>query len=1210
DELLGRVREVVLGGFAHQDLPFEEIVRASGAERIGTHNPLYQVMLAYRADSGDLAFGAGLDSVTEPADLAVVKADLEISVSETDSGLDLTVDYATELFEAATAERFVAALRAAFGVLVGAGGVRLSSVDVVPVADRVLVSGFAAGESVPVSVSTLDGLLALSPGFGSGAPAVVFGDESLSYAQFESRVNRLARVLVDAGVRVGDRVAVCVPRSLDLPVVLAAVMRAGGAYVPVDASYPVERIEYVVSDGAPSLAVVDVSARSVISGVPVVELGPDCWDAWSGVSDAPVVLSRPVSGRDAAYVIYTSGSTGRPKGVVVEHRSLVNFLVWKMRATGIVASDRVLQKAPTAFDASVWEFFVPLVAGASVVVAEPEGHRDPSYLVGLMSSGAVSVVEFVPSMLDALLEFVSDPSQVAGVERVFCGGEELSPASASAALEVFGDRLFNLYGPTEATVGITSQVISREVVSRSRAALPIGSPAFNSSAWVLDRFLRPVPVGVPGELYLGGVQVARGYHGRPGLSATAFVANPFGVGASGATGDVVAAGGRLYRTGDLVRWNAFGGLEYLGRCDDQVKIRGFRVELDEIRAALDAHPWVRSSTVIARTGTSGRDATLAAYCTLDRGASDGEDPTSTLREHLSSRLPDYMVPPTITVLDELPVTVNGKLDRKALPEPVAPVHDGGRAPATESERAVAEVFRDVLGLDDTVTIGVDSDFFDLGGHSLLATRAVARLSARFARKLTLRDLFEARSVGDLARTLDAAEGAISIGVADVVVPETVPASAGQRSLWVIEQITGAGSVYTVPLVLTVPDDFSADAWAAALTDLTTRHEALRSRLVPGPDGIELDVEAPRTGAFPVEEIVSDADTLTDAVAQWVDRPLSLRLDPAMRAAVFTVDGRPQVAALAVHHAFVDEWSTPTLLGDLLGAYTARRGGTAPEWTPESVTFRHFAAWQDAMLAGADRPGTAAADHVDYWRDRLAGVPEVSMIATDRPRPAVQDFAGFELAFTIDPEVSAALRRVCTERDVTMYMLVQAAVVIAMQRLGAGDDIVVGSPVGGRTDEALASVVGYFVNTLPLRHDLSGDPTVDELLGRVREVVLGGFAHQDLPFDHIVRVSGTTPSASHNPLFQTLVSFRVADLVDETHDVLGRAGFGRYTEADETNSVKADLEIEIADTPDGLSGTLACAGALFDIETAQRAVETLRGAFGVLVGAGGVRLSSV
>ncbi|WP_245688043.1 condensation domain-containing protein, partial [Rhodococcus phenolicus] len=643
-----------------------------------------------------------------------------------------------------------------------------------------------------------------------------------------------------------------------------------------------------------------------------------------------------------------------------------------------------------------------------------------------------------------------------------------------------------------------------------------------------------------------------------------------------------------------------------------MKIRGQRIEVGEIEAALTAIEAVGSATVIAHG--AGVETRLVAYMTPENGCTVDELDPSALRTRLAGTLPAHLVPSALVVLPELPITANGKLDRAALPVPDATDH-AGREPQSPAELSVARAFRAALDLDDTVLVGVDSDFFALGGHSLSATRVLTRLNAEHSVSLSLRSIFETPTVGTLAA---AVEGARPVThrprVGDTVRPDPLPASYGQQSLWMIEQLTGVDAQYNVPTVLRLRGQVDALALAAAVADLVRRHEALRTLLVPADTVTESDA-AVYQRIVETDSVADHLDVALDdcadpvqaqaRVAEFGRRPFRLDTDLPLRALILRTAADECVLVLSVHHAAIDDWSFPTLMSDLSTAYRARRAGHEPGWPMPEVQYADYAVWQRRLLGSADDPDSVLAEQSAYWARTLDEAPVSSSIALDRPRPTTPNFHGAQIRGRVDAGIAEALHVTAERAGVSMFMVAQAAVVIAMQRLGAGDDIVVGSPVGGRTDEALASVVGYFVNTLPLRHDLSGDPTVDEVLGRVREVVLGGFAHQDLPFEEIVRASGAERVGTHNPFYQVMLAYRA-----DSGDLAFGAGLDSVTESADLAVVKADLEISVSDTGAGLDLAVDYATELFEAATAGRFVAALSAAFGVLAGAGGVRLSAV
>ncbi|WP_431877568.1 amino acid adenylation domain-containing protein [Amycolatopsis sacchari] len=858
----------------------------------------------------------------------------------------------------------------------------------------------------PVPSTTLPELFAEQVARTPDATAVVFEGSSLTYAELDARATELARRLAAAGVGSDRIVGIRQDRSLELVVSLLAVLKAGGAYLPLDPDYPAERLDFMISDAQP---VVVLPASLEGSAEP-----------------------RPAGPDNAAYVIYTSGSTGRPKGVVITHRAIVNRLLWMQHEYQLAAEDAVLQKTPSSFDVSVWEFFWPLIAGAKLVLAKPGGHKDPDYLAELMPQ--VTTVHFVPSMLRA---YGDRPLP----KRVITSGEALSADIAKPGMH-------NLYGPTEAAVDVTHWTVTDEVA--------IGQPVWNTSVHVLDRLLRPADVG---ELYLGGVQLARGYLNRPSLTASRFVAGPNGE--------------RLYRTGDLVR-QVDGVLHYLGRTDDQVKIRGFRVELGEVEAALTALPGVKAAAVAVRS----EQQQLIGYVVPEDGASVD---TSTLR------LPEHLTPSVIVTLDALPLTPSGKLDRKALPEPAVQT-DG--APATDPrEQILCELFADVLGLG---AIGPHDDFFALGGHSLLATRLVSRVRRTFGVDLPLRAVFDAPTAARLARLLDGGERRPALTQRKR--PAEIPLSPAQRSLWFLYRLEGPNPTYNIPFTARLSGPLDTEALDAALLDVVTRHESLRT-IFPGTE--------------PRQEVLAPAPVQRGTA----EHCFRLDEEPPIRYDLQRTGEDEYEFTLVVHHIAADEWSARPLLRDLSTAYAARAEGREPEWPPLPVQYADYTLWQQEN----------ARDDSAYWRQRLEGLPEELPLPTDRPRPQQPSRRGGSVRVPL-PD----LRPLARKLGVTDLMVGQAAVAVLLHRLGAGEDIPLGTPTAGRGDESLDDVVGFFVNNLVLRTDLSGNPTFRELLARVRETNLEAYSHQDLPFERVVEAVNPPRSPGRHPLFQTMVSYQDLD----------------------------------------------------------------------------------
>ncbi|MFJ6167558.1 amino acid adenylation domain-containing protein [Micromonospora orduensis] len=955
----------------------------------------------------------------------------------------------------------------------------------------------------PLPAQTLPRLLAAQAARTPDALAVSFeGRSELSYRELHERAGQLARQLTTRGAGPETVVAVALPRSESLVVALLGVLQAGAAYLPIDPDLPAGRVEFMLGDARPVLLLTDAATATVLpatAGLPVVLVE----DAMVGGPPAAAATgtghARPLLPGHPAYVIYTSGSTGRPKGVSVSHSAIVNRLTWMDSEYPLSADDRVLQKTPYSFDVSVWEFFWPLLTGAALVLARPGGHQDPAYLAELIGNAAVTTLHFVPSMLDAFLA-AGGAARYNTVRRTFCSGEALSGRLAARFLrETGGSPLHNLYGPTETAVDSTYWACTP---GDGRQAPPIGRPIANTRVFVLDGALEPVPVGVTGELYLAGAGLARGYLRRPGLTAERFVACPFG------------RGERMYRTGDLVRWRADGNLEFLERADDQVKIRGFRIELGEIEAALAAHPGVAQAAAAAREDPSG-DRRLVGYVVP---AANAEVDPAVVRAAVARQLPEYMVPAGVVVLAALPLTTSGKLDRRALPAPEFEAPAGGRAPASPREEILCELFADVLGVD---RVGVEDSFFALGGHSLLAIRLTSRIRSVLGVEVPVRTLFRNPTVASLTPVLDGADSARA-PLVPVSRPERLPLSFAQQRLWFLARLNGPSTAYNMPFAWRLHGRLDQGALRAALHDVVGRHESLRTNF-------------PVAGGQPYQRIVDAADAVPDLTVVEADpatlpglldhaarQVFDLAADLPVRAWLFTLAPGEHVLLLLAHHIACDGWSMGILVRDLAEAYRARAGGRAPDWTGLPVQYADYTLWQRSLLGDGRDAASLLAGQLDYWSSTLRELPDQLELPYDRPRPADPTDRGGTVGFDLDAALHGALLTLARKHRATLFMVLHAGLAAVLSRSGAGTDIPIGTPVAGRSDEAVHDQVGFFVNTLVLRTDVSGDPSFAELLARVRETDLGAYTHQDVPFERLVEILNPARSASRHSLFQVML----------------------------------------------------------------------------------------
>ncbi|MFE7585983.1 amino acid adenylation domain-containing protein [Streptomyces gardneri] len=1089
---------------------------------------------------------------------------------------------------------------------------RTVGVDLLLPAERAALETGRAATREDVPDETVADMLTAQVARTPDAVALVFGDRALTYAELDARINRLARLLLARGAGPETVVALALPRSIEMVAALFAVLRTGAAYLPLDLDHPADRLRLMAEDTGPLCLLSTTAVAPTLRGEdgpaapelllddPVVaaELAALSGD---GITDAErPAFARGVPDRleHPAYVIYTSGSTGRPKGVVTPYRGLTNMQLNHQKEIfdPAIASAggrrlRIAHTVSFAFDMS-WEELLWLVEGHEVHVCDEELRRDAEALVAYCDEHRVDVVNVTPTYAQLLIEEgLLDHDETAGRHRpalVLLGGEAVSDTVWTRLRDTDDTYGYNLYGPTEYTINTLGG-------STTDSATPtVGVPIRNTRAHVLDTMLRPVPPGCPGELYIAGTGLARGYHDRAGLTAERFVADPFG-----------EPGERMYRTGDLVRQRPDGLLDFLGRTDDQVKIRGYRVELGEIATALSAHPEVAHAAVVVHEATGTKR--LVGYVVREDAAGPADETLGRrLREHLKTGLPDYMVPSALVTVATLPLTVNGKLDVKALPAPDFAGTGPGeiRAPRTPQEETLCALFAEVLGLA-AGSVSIDSDFFDLGGHSLLATRLVSRARTALDAELAIRDLFEAPTVAELVERATASRGAARPSLTALPAgerPVELPLSHAQQRLWVIQQIEGTSAAYNFPLVMRLRGAFDRAAWCAALADVTARHEALRT--VFGEHEGQACQRVLPAGVVPaVEHVRATEDEVPGIVDAAVRRPFDLAAELPVRATIVEVAPDDHVVALLLHHITTDEWSDRPFLRDLTTAYTARLDGAAPEWEPLPVQYADYALWQRSLLGAPSDPDSLAAKQLEYWDTALAGAPEELELPTDRPRPARPAFTGAEVDIAFDRTVHEGLRRLARETGASMFMVVHAAVAALLHRLGAGTDIPLGAPIAGRGDEALDELVGFFVNTLVLRTDLAGDPTFTELLGRVRETDLAAFSHADVPFESVVEKLNPTRSLSRNPLFQVMVGYHA-----RTDDELRLPGLRASYVPFGIGTAKFDLVFSFTEhtDADGGSRSLGCrlefATELFDRETAELVADRLRRLVAALVAA--------
>uniref|UniRef100_UPI000AB3E408 amino acid adenylation domain-containing protein n=1 Tax=Aldersonia kunmingensis TaxID=408066 RepID=UPI000AB3E408 len=1003
--------------------------------------------------------------------------------------------------------------------------------------------------------------------------AIVFEDEALDFAEFHARVNRLARWLIADGVGPESLVALGMRRSLDLVIGMHAVLAAGGAYVPIDPDHPVDRTSYILDAASPvCLLTTTRDEFTTTAPVQVVEIDRLDLDSFATHPIAAAERLAPLRPDNTAYVIFTSGSTGKPKGVAVSHRAIVNQMLWMADHYGLNADDVFLQKTATTFDVSLYCFFLPFIVGAKLIVADPDGHRDPRYVADMIERHCVTVTDFVPSMLTVFVSHVP-AAQIATLRHIFAIGEALPPETATAFRILCDGDLHNLYGPTEAAVSVTHHTVSElDVVT-----VPMGGAEWNVELFVLDSRLRPVAIGATGELYLAGRQLARGYLNRPDLSSDRFTANPFG-----------APGERMYRTGDLVRWlppsadepangNAIAELDYLGRSDFQVKFRGQRIELGEIESALLQNDSVSQAVVLVADSATGQH--LVGYVVPAPGATP--EPQQ-LIDAASGVLPVYMVPAAIVVLAEFPLNPSGKLDRKALPQPVFAVDSGQYLePRTPAEEIVAGIFADVLEQD---RVGAEDNFFSLGGNSLVAARLVARVDEVFGTRIGVRAIFESPTVAGLAARAESAarEGDSSFGLRTVTRPDRVPLSYAQQRMWFLNRYDAESSAYNLPVVIRLAGELDVAALRAALGDVLARHESLRTRY-PEHDGVPYQLVVTAEEAAPALEPVSVAfDGSHSVLAEFVSAGFDVAEQIPFRAGLFRISATEHVLAVVAHHISADGWSMGPLARDMVMAYSARSAQAAPAWTPLPVQYADFAVWQRQVLGSESDPSSVLSAQAEYWRSTLAGIPDELGLPTDRLRPNVQSFAGGRVDFSIESDLRSALSGIARDNGATEFMVVHAALALLLARISATDDVAIGTPIAGRGERDLDDLIGMFVNTLVLRSRVEPGMTFLQFLQQVRETDLRAFANADLPFERLVELLHPQRSASRHPLFQVALSFENLPPINAELPGLSLSQVDLAAEL-----ARFDLELTLRESEGGgMAASLSYARDLFDESTVR------------------------
>jgi amino acid adenylation domain-containing protein len=1190
--LLAQVRDLCLGAYAHQELPFEKLVEELQPERDQSRSPIFQVLFALHNAPIRVTEFADLSRSPITVELGSAQYDLTLALMETEQGLSGLVQYSSDLFAPATIERLVGHYQTLLAGIVAQPEQSIARLPLLPEAERTLLldTWNATAAPYPRDLCVHD-LIAAQAARTPDVIAVVCGDARLSYRELNGHANQLAHHLRAMGVRPESRVALCLDRSPELLIAMLAVLKAGGCYVPLDPEYPEERLQFMLRDSQAQAILTQVP---LLKRLPTLELPAVCLDRdWPVIAAQPQTDPAPLATPEhLAYMIYTSGSTGQPKGAMIVHRSVVNNLWWRQTTVPLDGEDRLLQTYSFSFDPSVWACFWPLMAGAQVVIVRSSEQYDSAALVRLMARHGITVYGGAPALHSALL---AEPEFRActRLRYIVSGGDRLSGELQRRVFAQLQADLVNAYGPTETTIDATTWRCPR--VAEPESA-PIGRPIPNVQVYLLDRFFQPVPIGVPGELYIGGDNLGRGYHQRPDLTAERFLPNPF------SHPEGARPGSRLYRSGDLARFRHDGTIEFLGRVDEQVKLRGYRIELGEIESVLRQHPAVHEAVVVIREGAAGQQ--LVAYVVEEQGnrvppgypLGDGGDAdcAAELRALLESRLPGYMVPAAFVFLSALPLSPNGKLDLRQLPAPELSAAPAFVPPRTPLEAALAQIWAEVLHLE---RVGVQDNFFALGGHSLLATQIASRIRERLQATMPLQLLFTAPSVAQLAEhllelapELAAGQGKTERSAIQPMLRRAattpIPLSFAQQRLWFLDQFTPNSAMFNIPGAMRLRGRLDVTALEASLTAIVARHEILRTSFAQVEDAVEPVqlIHPPQPVALPVSDLrpvpaPARAAALQAAAAEEIRQPFDLRAGPLFRARLLLLEPDEYVLLLTLHHTITDGWSMSIFWQELAAAYSAQVTGRALDLPALPIQYADYALWQRQWLQGDVLDAQLA-----FWRQQLADAPALLELPTDFPRPPIQSGRGAAQPFTLSAALTRALRELGQQEGATLFMVLLAAFNVLLQRYSGQHDIVVGTPIAGRTRAETEGLLGCFLNMLPLRTRLDDQPSARALLARVRDLCLGAYAHQELPFEKLVEELHSERALSHSPIFQAL--FALQNTPAAAPELPGLELSSLLIDLD---TAQYDLSMTLLETPQGLSGLVEYNSDLFAPTTIERLV---------------------
>jgi amino acid adenylation domain-containing protein len=1158
-ELLQQVKNTTLEAYQYQDLPFEELVKKLKIERSLTINPLFQVMFVYQ-EAPLLSFDLPDLTITPlPIDNGIAKFDLTLYIEDTKEELIGFLEYSSDLFHDETIKRTLANFQTLLTGIATNPNTNISRLSLLAEAEKnkLLVEWNNTQKDYPLDIC-LHQLFEKQVTKTPDAIAVVFEDKHLTYAELNNKANRLAHYLQQLGIGKDILVGICLERSLEMVVGLLAILKAGGAYVPIDPSYPLERINLIIEDADLKIVLTQHYLQESLSSHQgrlicldtdweMGRLGDGETGGWRDCKLAEpnyfinqVNITTP---DNLAYVIYTSGSTGTPKGAMNTHRGICNRLLWMQETYQLTPNDAVLQKTPFSFDVSVWEFFWTLITGARLVIAKPGGHQDSTYLVKKIAQHNVTTIHFVPSMLQVFLKTPA-VENLTSLKRVICSGEALPVALQEKFFAKLNAELHNLYGPTEAAIDVTSWQCQPNTNLNTVA---IGRPIANTQIYILDRHLQPLPIGVPGELYIGGVGVAKGYLNRPELTTKAFLDTPL-------------QDGKLYKTGDRARYLHNGNIEYIGRIDNQVKLRGFRIELGEIEAVLTRHLGVREAVVIVKDEPQ----SLVAYLVLQQP----ETSIKELRCFLQQQLPEYMIPNAFVMLDALPLTTNGKINRRALSkiDAVANTKSDYIAPDTPIREILTGIWRKILNLD---RVGIEDNFFELGGHSLLATQVISQVRKTFQVEIPLRELFTAPTIAQFSRLIEteinSKSNLESLPLEPVVRNNNLPLSFAQKRLWLLQRIEPLSAAYNGSNALLIEGNIHLKALTASINEIIIRHEILRTSfdLVDG-QAVQKIVDELKI-SLPIIDLqkLSETEQQTEVkrlIAIDAQKPFELTQTPLLRLSFIGLKPEKYLLLVTMHHIVSDAWSAGIFikeLSELYQAFSTEKPSPLPELP---IQYADFAVWQHKWLRGK-----VLDNQLTYWKQQLKNAKSTLELPRDKFSSEITA-VGKQYPFSLNSELSQKLETLCQQQQVTLFMTLLAIFNTLLYSYSQQEDILIGSPIANRNRSEIERLIGFFVNTLVLRTDLSNNPTFTELLQRVRKISLDAYANQDLPFEKLVTELQPERYRDRSPLFQVWFVLQNAPTAE-----FQLSGLNLTLLDVETGLVRHDLKLDLTKTESGIKG---------------------------------------